>query len=121
MRLLTFLALASSFFFISCNDDDPIDDLPACVKEKFDTFKDEACSGGLIAGGGNLVKFRFRTEEVYCFNWGSSCAEGRERVIEIWSVDCDVICPLGGPAGLTSCDGVPWEGNAVELETIWQN
>lgn len=121
MRLLTILALASSLFFISCNNDDPLDDVPACIKAKWDTFKDEACSGGLLAGGGNLVKFRFRSEEVYCFNWGTSCAEQTDKTIEIWSEDCGVICEMAGPGNVTSCDGVPWDGNAEEIENIWQN
>lgn len=116
MRLLTILALASAFFFISCNDDDPIDDLPACVKEKWDTFKNEACAGNPL--GGNLVLFRFRTEEVYCFNWGT-CRP--DKTIEIWSADCNIICEMGGSDSVTSCDGVPWQGNAEELEVIWQN
>lgn len=106
MRLLSVLALAACLSLVACGSDD----LPTCVETKLSTFRNEACSGG------NLVQFTFRSQTVYCFNWGS-CQP--EKTIEIWEEDCGLLCELGGVGDFTICDGTPWDGNAVEVETLF--
>lgn len=107
MRLLSILTLAACLSLIACGTDD----LPDCVDAKLTSFRNEACSGG------NLVTFTFRSQTVYCFNWGSCMPE---KTIEIWEEDCGLLCEMGGVAQLGICDGTPWDGNAVQVEEIWE-
>ncbi len=118
MRFLPVLALCVGSFFISCSSDP---DLPTCIQERLDVFETDptvcsATAGNPLAAG-NLALFRFRTEEVYCFNWGAC---NPNKTIEIWTADCELLCELGGPNGLVVCDGTPWEGNAQELDEIYR-
>jgi len=99
----------------SCGDDN--DDLPVCIQTKLDSFEEEACPSTDNFVGGNLVIFEFRSETVYCFNWGS-CRP--EKSIEIWSETCGVICNLGGETQETVCDGVPWDANSEEVRVVFQ-
>lgn len=112
MRLIIFF-LFGSLFFISCGDDE----IPTCVDERLTSFRTEACESTATADGGNLVRFRFRSETVYCFNWGP-CQPN--KTVEIWQEDCGLLCELNGPDALTSCDGTDWASTAVEEEVIFQ-
>ncbi len=119
MRHLLFallLTAAGMMTLASCGGDD-IDDLPLCIQEQLAIFETEACPSTSGSLGGNLAIFTFRTETVYCFNYGS-CSN---RAIEIRRADCELLCELGGPDGFTVCDGVPWDGNAVEESIVFQN
>lgn len=117
MRLLSVLFLLSlGFFLSSCGGDE----LPTCIQEKLDAFETDStvCESTANSIGGNLVTFTFRTETVYCFNWGTC---NPNKTIEIWSEDCTLICELGGPNMETVCDGVPWADNSEEIESLYQN
>lgn len=111
-----FLMTAGILTLTSCGSDD-IDDLPLCIQEELAVFETEACPSTTASLGGNLAIFTFRAETVYCFNYGS-CSS---RAVEIWTADCELLCLLAGPDGLTNCDGTPWEGNAVEESIVFQN
>ena len=117
-HLLSMLLIATvgMMIFSSCGDD--TDDLPLCIQDQLAIFETEACPTTAGSLGGNLAIFTFRTETVYCFNWGS-CRP--DKTIEIWSATCGLICELGGPGSETVCDGVPWEGNAQEESVVFQN
>jgi len=94
------------------------DSVPDCVDEKLQSFRTEACETVGSDLGGNLVEFTFRTETVYCFNWGA-CQP--DKLIEIWEEDCGLLCTLGGPNNIEVCDGVSWSEFAIEEETVFQN
>jgi len=70
----------------SCGDDE----LPVCIQEKLDDFEADETVCETTAGtiGGNLVTFNFRSETVYCFNWGGC---NPNKTIEIWSENCTLI------------------------------
>ena len=114
-QLLFFCMLGLTLSFISCGDDEGLD-IPTCVADRLETFRGEACASGNSAG--NLARFRFRTEIVYCFNWGG-CEPN--KTIEIWTEECGLLCELGGATNLTVCDGSDWNSNAEELNVVWQN
>jgi len=114
MRLLTLIAILC-IGFASCGDDEL--DIPTCINDKLETFKDEACEETDSTLPGDLRTFTFRTELVYCFNWGS-CSD---RSIEIWTEDCEVLCLMGGPDETIICDGTDWESNAELVDVIWPN
>lgn len=113
MRLLIPLFFGA-LFFTSCSDDS----LPQCVDDKLQTFRNEACATDGTTEGGNLVKFTFRTETVYCFNWGA-CQP--DKTVEIWQADCGLLCELGGPDNNEICDGTSWPEFAREEEVLFQN
>lgn len=116
MRLLSVLFISLGFLLSSCGKDD----LSDCLQEKLDAFESDAtvCESTANSIGGNLVTFTFRAQTVYCFNWGSC---NPNKTIEIWSEDCELICEMGGPDLLTSCDGVPWADNSEEIDNLFQN
>ena len=111
---LTGLLIVMIFGLVACGGDD---DLPQCIQDKLSSFETEACESTAAQLGGNLVRFTFRTETVYCFNWGS-CQP--DKTIEIWQEDCTLLCELGGPDELTVCDGALWADFAVEDEVLFQ-
>ena len=116
MKQLLFISiLGFSLGLSSCGGEDNLD-IPACVAERLATFQNEACDTGTFPG--NLARFRFRTEIVFCFNWGS-CQPN--KTVEIWTEECGLLCEIGGATSLTVCDGSDWPSNAQELEIIWQN
>lgn len=115
MRYALLIALATGFLMTSCGSDD---DTPECIDERLSTFRSEACATSGASLGGNLALFTFRSETVYCFNWGD-CQP--DKTIEIWQEDCQILCELSGPDNIIVCDGTPWQGNAVEESIIWQN
>lgn len=115
-QLLFICILGMAFSFFSCGDDES--DLPECVAERLVDFQNEACDGSNGLFPGNLARFRFRTEIVYCFNWGGCLPD---KTVEIWTEECGILCELGGPSGLIVCDGSDWETNAEELNIVWEN
>lgn len=109
MRILLFasLALILSIGFTSCGGDD----LPACIE----TISTEYQNAEGCAGQGDFTTWTFKGETVYCFDW-ADCPAG--RFVEIYGADCELICELGGPQGLTLCDGTDWSTSAELIETI---
>ena len=114
MKLLLYLFLGCTLLLTACGDEE----LPTCVDDKLTSFRSEACASTASSTGGNLVRFSFRAETVYCFNWGV-CQP--DKTIEIWTEDCGLLCELAGPDDLLVCDGTPWADSAVEEEVLFQN
>lgn len=104
-----------SFAFLSCGDDQP-DDTPitvtACINDIIPDFENQAC-----AGSGDLTKWFFNGEDVYCFNQGTCISDGAAF---IYTGDCVEICVLGTIAGLTDCTGLNWSNNAEFIGTIYR-
>lgn len=113
MRLLLPLFLGM-LLITSCGDDS----LPQCIDDKLASFRTEACATDGDVLGGNLVTYTFRTETVYCFNWGACQSD---KAVEIWQADCTILCLLGGPDENQICDGTSWPEFAREDEEIFQN
>jgi len=111
--------LLVSTFLVSCQDD-PVDQSPNCIQLRIDEFRADptVCSTTGASIGGNVVTFDFRSETVYCFNWGSC---NPNQPIEIYSENCDLICQMSIQDANSVCDGVPWRGNARELDNLYQN
>mgnify|MGYP000660050270 CR=1 FL=1 len=107
--LLSILVAASLF---SCGDDNT-EQLPACVDDILQTFINDACPGN-----SNLELWRFRGQDVYCFNYGD--CDG-PATAEIYDANCNLICILGGAANNGSCDGDVWSQNATYDSLLFQN
>jgi len=107
MKKYVFLMLAIGLF--SCNDDDD-SVTPQCIEDLLTTFQSTT-----ICDGDNLASWDFQGEKVYCFAYGT-CTVGEA---DIYDENCTLICSMGGVNGLTTCNGVPWEGNASNEDTIW--
>jgi hypothetical protein len=117
MKQLLFICLLGlTCGFFSCGETEDLD-IPECVADRLESFMSEACDDTQSTLPGNLARFRFRTEIVYCFNWGA-CQPN--KTVEIWTEECGLLCELGGATGLTVCDGSDWGTNAEELAIIWQ-
>jgi len=108
MKYLTLLLLATTVLFTSCGDEET--ELPTCIDELLTDFKVDACSTA------DLTIWRFRGEEVYCFNWVPCFSDGTS---DIYDANCTLICQLGGISGNPECANVDWESNAVLTETIF--
>lgn len=105
-----FAILALVFTFAACSDDDNDYDAPECVKVISDDFARDACSGS-----GDLTRWNFDGEDVYCFNLGTCYFDS---TAEIYDVNCTLLCILGGVDGNTICQGLEWGSNAVLEETL---
>lgn len=98
---ITFLG----FILMSCSDG-----IPDCVDTLLDDFKTTACVGG------DLTKWDFNGREVYCFFPGTCISDAQA---EIYDEDCNPVCTLFGIAGITECEGIEWNDNAVFLELVY--
>jgi len=111
MKLLSIFAIFLSLFLFSCGDDDPVD-LPTCVEAKLQTFMEEDCIT-------DLTLWRFRGQDVYCFNY-ASCAN-EIPYADIFDAECNLLCVLGGADANSLCDGTDWPSNASLTSTIFEN
>lgn len=109
MKYITILSLLFSLSFISCSDDNG-NDLPDCINDIRQDFRQDACPGT-----GDLTMWRLQGQDVYCFNIGTCVSEG---TADIYDANCNLICTLGGIAGNGVCGGVDWNANAEFIETI---
>ena len=109
--LLAMVIVSAIISLASCGDDD----IPSCIDDRLEIFRGEACESTSVSPGGSLLTFRFRTETVYCFDWGA-CRP--DRLIEIRDQNCELICELSESS--ISCDGVAWS-TAVQESVIFQN
>ena len=111
MKYITLVAFLFSLSFISCSDDDNNgDDLPTCINDIRNDFRQDACEGS-----GDLTIWRLRGQDVYCFNIGNCVSDGSA---DIYDTNCNLICTLGGIAGNGVCDGVDWNTSAEFIELI---
>jgi len=104
-----YLFLFLTIGFLACNDDEPT---PECIEDLLTSFQSTtACVGD------NLASWDFQGEKVYCFADGFCLSISTARV---YDGDCNLICTMGGAAGLTTCNGVPWLQNASNETLIWE-
>ncbi len=111
MKLLTILSLFIGLAFYSCGDDDP--ELPACIDAELQTFITESC-----AGSATLELWRFRGQDVYCFNSGTCISA---PFADIYDAECNLICTLGGVDNNNDCDGAAWDQNASLTSVLFRN
>ncbi len=94
----------------ACTDDTDTP-TPQCIEDLLTDFQTTAA-----CEGDNLASWNFQGDKVYCFAYGTCTSVG---IADIYDENCTLICTMGGTAGLTTCNGVPWEGNATNEQTIW--
>ena len=111
MKLLSIIAIFTSVLFFSCGGDDPVE-LPDCIDSKLQTFMEEECIT-------DLTLWRFRGQDVYCFNY-ASCT-GVAAFADILDADCNLLCTLGGVDANNICDGTDWATNATLTSTLFEN
>jgi len=70
----------------------------------------EGCSGA------SIIQYEFQGEEVYAFTDGTCLNDGGTQV---WDMDCNSVCFLGGIAGFTLCREVDFFQVAERLDVIW--
>lgn len=100
---------------IACKKD-PLDGTPSCIQTKIKDFKTTVQKSGCPQEG--IVKaYLFQNDTVYTFDWAWSCIA--DQATPILNADCDTLGYLGGFAGNTSINGIPFS-NAVFLKTIWE-
>lgn len=109
-KLLPMLAL--SFLLLAACGKDDSKNYPACVDTLIDQLRPDLCRGTA-----DLTKWRFKGEEVYCFNYGT-CTSDSKAVI--YDKDCRKLCSLFGLSGNTICVDTEWDGNAEKLEDIYK-
>lgn len=102
------LLLGAVVCFTACSDD--TDELPACHEDKIEEFRAVACPGS-----GDLTTWEFRNRLVYCYATGTCISDA---YAEIYDEDCNLLCTLGGIGGLSLCEGVDWDSNAVRQGTV---
>ncbi len=106
---MKYLLIIGLFFTFSCSSDDL--DIPLCIDEILEEFKKDACRES-----GDLTLWNFNGQEVYCFQKGNCIADG---TADIYDENCNLLCSLGGFAGVTECQGLDWETNAFFIDTIY--
>jgi hypothetical protein len=104
--------LLSALFIFSCGTDDPEITITQCVDDEINVFASQAC-----LGSGDLTKWNFDGEDVYCFNEGTCISDSQAF---IYNGNCDLICVLGGIQGIQICDGLNWSSNASLIGVIYQ-
>jgi len=107
MKYFSALLLFVGLSFTSCSDEDT--ELPTCIDTLYSDFRANVCSGG------DFTIWRFRGEDVYCFNW--TCFS--DGTSDIYDANCVLLCQLGGLAGNSDCLGLDWGSNASLQETVW--
>ncbi len=111
MKLLSIIAVLSSLILFSCGDSETID-LPVCIDTKLQAFMDEDCIT-------DLTIWRFRGQDVYCFNYAS--CPNQASFADILDAECNLLCTLGGPDANSICDGTDWTTNASLTTTVFEN
>jgi len=106
------LLLFSTLFIFSCQDDVPPLTITECIDDEIGVFASQAC-----IGSGDLTKWNFAGEDVFCFNQGTCISDGQAF---IYDADCYLICILGGIQGEQICDGLNWSSNAEFIGLIYQ-
>ncbi len=89
----------------------PNKDKSDCIQDKIATFENDNWANGKI------TRYTFQGADVYFLNDGSFIADG---LFEVVDEDCNIICSLGGLAGITECNGEIFDDVAVEEEVIWE-
>lgn len=112
MKNLILLSLLLVIGLFSCGDDSTTE-LPACIDAELQAFIPQGCPGT-----SDLTLWRFRGQDVYCFNYGA--CDG-PSFADIFDSNCNLICVLGGDTNNNDCDGDAWDANATFVELLFQN
>jgi hypothetical protein len=63
-----------------------------------------------------VVRYKYKGETVYLINTCAGCADSMD---EVYNCDGQLICQLGGIAGLNTCPD--FYDTATEKEVVWKN
>ncbi|MBT8231386.1 MAG: hypothetical protein HKO66_01255 [Saprospiraceae bacterium] len=109
---MKYLIIALSFlYFTSCSTEDPLT-ITQCIDDEISVFFPQACEGS-----GDLTKWIFNGQDVFCFNQGTCIADG---IALIYDGECNLICTLGGVDGNEICDGLNWSDNAEFVGVVFR-
>lgn len=106
-----FLLIALLLFLVapSCKKEEA---LPACIEEKITALLMEDCPSV-----SRVERYTFKGEIVYLF---SPKACGNDFQSDIYNESCELICSLGGIAGIEDCDGKNFQRNARNRKLMWE-
>jgi hypothetical protein len=101
--LLPFFSL---MFFSSCQNG--LKEAPPCLQQKIPGFQAWCC----------IDEYQFQGKPVYTFDPGNCGGDFPTYVLD---APCDTLGFLGGFAGFTDIQGIPFYGNASFQRTLWKN
>lgn len=112
-RITMMLLLISLTILSGCKKSDDIIDIPSCLLPTYESFTSSQSN----CQGAKVVAYAFREEEVFGFFEGSCISDG---VVMIYEQDCNLLCTLGGIAGVVDCDGAVFFDEAIQVRIIWE-
>lgn len=112
MKYLLSFTLCLFLFSCGSDDDDQLLTIPFCIDQEITNFENQACFGS-----GDLTKWNFDGEDVFCFNEGT-CIPNSQAFI--YDASCNLICVLGGVQENEICDGIVFATNSSLIGTIYR-
>ena len=115
MKTMNIIISILLLLITSCQKIDTNEDASNCIDKKIVEFKNNS---SLCESGKSVYRYRFQGKFVYVFNPGDC---GADMMSDVYDVDCNRICGLGGIAGIMTCNGEKFWDNATDETLIWKN
>lgn len=111
MKNLILTFCVSIILLTSCdkNDDSNNEKFPECLQITIDNYIAQFTPQAVRA---NLKKYNYHGNIVYAFDMGSIV----ESTTTIYDTNCNIVCGIGGIAGINTCDD--WD-SAEFIITLW--
>jgi hypothetical protein len=110
-----FIIVFFLFSLCACEKPDLNAEVPGCIKKKIIAF---STSKQTCVSGAQVLRYDFQNSQVYVFDPGNCFPD---MSCDVYDQDCNIICALGGFAGIDTCNGENFEEHASNKILIWKN
>ena len=115
MKIFTIIITTLLVSIISCQKVELKEDTPECIQQKIIEFKNNV---NFCETGKSVYRYKFQDQFVYVFNPGNC---GADMMSNVYDEDCNLMCNLGGIAGIVLCNDENFSEKAIDETLIWEN
>lgn len=115
MKSLNIVIIILIFTFSNCQKTDVKIETPECMEQLIQEFENDV---NFCETGKSVYQYKFQDQFVYVFNPGDC---GADMMSNVYDAECNLICNLGGIAGIILCNDENFSAGATDETLIWEN
>jgi hypothetical protein len=115
MKPLNIIIATLILAFSNCQTSDVEIETPECMDQLIQEFENDV---NFCETGKSVYRYVFQNQFVYVFNPGDC---GADMMSNVYDEECNLICSLGGIAGIILCNDENFSQGATDETLIWEN